>query len=307
LKHLIQKVLRSIGYEMHKVRRRRPRPPLDLTNFVPLGPLYGHAKWHVIKSALYDPNLLSRFASRLPLPAGFGAGIDERCIEFPWVVSHLPAGAVRLLDAGSAMNFEQVLDHPCWTGKDLHILTLEPEEYCFWKRKISYLFGDLRDIPVRSHWYDAAICVSTIEHIGMDNRWFTQGKATAENDPIAFRRVAAELRRVVRPGGTILVTVPYGRYQHLGFQQQFDAALLAKLIEAFGPASVNATYYRYSRDGWQLATPEACADAEYVDWVAEICRTGVWPDPLPVEPDRACTARAVACVELCLQPAEGDA
>lgn len=302
MKRSIQNLLRSFGYEMHRVKRKgKGRPPLDLETFVPLGPMYGRAKWHVVKTAIQDEAILARFAAGQPLPPGFGVGIDERCVEFPWLLSRLPVESVRLLDAGSALNFEQVLFHPRLTGKDIHILTLEPEDNCYWKQKISYLFADLRDIPTRSGWYDTVICLSTLEHIGMDNRWFTGGRAGVEDKPTSFREAAAELRRVVRPGGKILFSVPYGRYQHLGFQQQFDAALLKTLLDAFGPCqAVTATYYQYTRAGWQLATAEACADAEYVGWVAEICRTGVWPNPIPVEPDRACAAHAVACVELTL-------
>ena len=58
------------------------------------------------------------------------------------------------------------------------------------------------------------------------------------------------------------------------------------------------TFYRYSRDGWQMAQDEECADCEYVAWVSEFMRTGLAPEPRQHEPDYAAAARAVACVKV---------
>ena len=80
--------------------------------------------------------------------------------------------------------------------------------------------------------------------------------------------------------------------------QQFDGSMLLRTIEAFGQArKVTETYYRYTAIGWQLAALEDCTECEYVEWVVKAWQND-WPDPIPVEPDLAAAARAVACVHL---------
>jgi len=125
----------------------------------PWSPGYGVYKSRLIASIINDEATLRVFSRGEPLPAlGFGVGVDERCVEYPWLVSHLKQGAETLLDAGSVLNHDFVLDHPVFREKNLHILTLAPESTAFWSRGISYIFGDLRDIPIRDAYYDTVVC-----------------------------------------------------------------------------------------------------------------------------------------------------
>ena len=81
-----------------------------------------------------------------------------------------------------------------------------------------------------------------------------------------------------------------------GTFQQFDEQLVKQVVAAFEPARVEHTYFRYTSAGWDFSTPEACADAEYVEWTAlpPDQRPAVFPD----HPDRAAAARAVVCLLL---------
>jgi len=59
-----------------------------------------------ITDAINDPDALNVFRDGSPCPLGFGIGIDERCIEYPWVLSRLPSHACRILDVSSRAGFE---------------------------------------------------------------------------------------------------------------------------------------------------------------------------------------------------------
>lgn len=249
-----------------------------------------------ISKTLEDPDLMSQFQHCRPLPPRYGHALDERCVEYPWLFAQLEGAPARVLDAGSAMNHSFLLDQPILRNKEMHILTLAPEKDCFWERGISYFFEDLRNIPVRDNFYDLVICISTLEHVGFDNRTFTGDATLCENDPDGFVAAMHEMRRVLRSTGQLLLTVPFGRYRDLGTQQLFTRDLLEKAIAAAGPAEVSRTFFAYSGEGWQFADESECEESEYVDWI--MLPENLRPSEFPVQSDGAAAARAVACIKM---------
>lgn len=249
-----------------------------------------------IESVLHDEAQMRPFRSRGPLPVGFGVGIDERAVELPWVVAQLDGAQGRLLDAGSALNYEYLLQAPALAGLRKTIITLAPEQAAFWRLGVSYVYGDLREIDFRDGWFDAITCVSTIEHIGMDNAIYAAPHLAAPSNSADFLRAVKELRRVLKPGGALCITFPFGRYERHGFLQQFDAALTDALISAFEPSNVEETIYRYDRDGWQLSDRAGAATASYFNVHATGHLEHERSEGYPA--DLAAAARAVACLRL---------
>lgn len=218
----------------------------------------------MLSRALADDALLSRFRQTTTLPEGYGVGVDERCIELPWMMAQLAPGPGRVIDAGSALNHPYLVKNRSLAEKTLHILTLAPERRCFWRHGISYMFADLRDIPVRDGYYDSAVCVSTLEHVGCDNSAYTGNANHREDRRDDIHMAMRELARVLRPGGELLLTVPFGSYRHLGWMRNFDRPLLSRTLEAFTPTRERTeAFYLYDNTGWQLATDENCAAREY--------------------------------------------
>ena len=184
--------------------------------------------------------------------------------------------------------YEFVLDQPVFRDKKMHILTLVPEPNCFWRRDISYLYEDLRQIPISDNFYDTVACISTLEHIGMVNEQRTHD----------FVQAMQEMRRVLKPGGRLRLTVPFGEYRNHVVFQQFDSALLDQAVDAFDGEQIERSFFRYLLAGWQRATEVECQGCRYAEWVAQHWAGQQLPVPLPVEPDQAAAARAVACVVL---------
>jgi hypothetical protein len=300
LRQLAKQLLPAVAVDA--VRKKRSENALRQylnSGIIPWSPGYSTYKWRLITEALANRGLLGRFRLGEQLPDGYGVGIDERCIEYLWLVAHLHNGPEVLLDAGSTLNYSFLLDHPAFQNKVIHILTLAPEGNCFWRKAISYVFHDLRVIPMRDAYYDTINCISTLEHVGCDNSGVTRNQANKEHNPEDFVLVMREFYRILKSGGILFLTVPFGVYRHFGSFQQFDRELLYRAIEAFGEArDVKVTFYRYTGGGWNLADAETCADCDYVSWVAAAWLRHEWPNPLPVEWDKAAAARAVACVQL---------
>jgi SAM-dependent methyltransferase len=237
---------------------------------------------------LADAALLDSFRAGAPLPQRFGRGFDERVIEFPWVASRELGG--RVLDAGSALNHLHVLLALRPRMDELHVVTLSPEEEeSFPRLGVSYLYADLRDLPIKDGTYDHVVSISTLDHVGLDNVRFGSGTETADEPQAEAVRAIRELHRVLRPGGELYLTVPVGIGEHFDWVRSFTCDEVDELVEAFGPASFSCDYFRHDGDvGWQRAERDDVAAARYRDHLSSP----------PVGANRAVAAEAVVCVEL---------
>jgi SAM-dependent methyltransferase len=173
---------------------------------------------------------------------------------------------------------------------DLHIVTLAPdEEELFPRLGVSYLYADLRDLPFKDGSYDRVVSISTLDHLGLDNVRFGADVEVAEDPQAEAIRTIQELRRVLRPGGDLYLTVPVGRGERFDWVRSFTVSELDELMEAFGSSPVTVDFFGYgSRAGWQRAKREDVTEAGYRDHLS----SG------PVNLGDAVAAEAVACVHL---------
>jgi len=223
------------------------------------------------------------------LPPGYGFRLDERIVEYPWLLARLPSHPGTLLDAGSILNYEFLLKHPALAAKRIFISTLAPEAESFSRLGVSYVYEDLRDSCFRDGTFDWVVSLSTVEHIGMDNTMlYTADPAKRESDKLAYLQATTEFRRLLKAGGTLYLSVPFGKHRDHGWFQIFDAAMVDRLIETFGPTHVTEMHFRYSESGWGPSDRGASRDCTYFDI----------HERKNHDADFAAASRAVVCLEL---------
>ena len=223
------------------------------------------------------------------LPPGYGHRIDERIIEYPWLFSRLPPGAGKLLDAGSILNHEFLLNQKILEEKDIVISTLAPERNSFWKKGISYVYEDLRETCFKDDYFDFIVSLSTIEHIGLDNTLlYTKDTSKKEMNPDSYRDAIREFRRIMKPGGTLYLSFPYGRYRNHEWFQVFNEEMLDQVIRTFSPKSIAEKHFRYESEGWHNSSREESKDGTCFDILQE----------KTYSPDYAAFSRAVVCLEM---------
>jgi len=235
----------------------------------------------VLEQASFDPG---------SVPRHYGLRIDERIVEYPWFFSRLPQDASgKLLDAGSVLNYGYLLGQAALKSKQVFISTLAPERHCYWKQGVSYVYEDLRASCFRDGYFDWIASLSTIEHIGLDNTLlYTADASKKEQEGEACLQAVAEYRRMLKPGGKLYLSFPFGKRRNHGWFQIFDAAMLDRVIEAFSPSQVQEFHYRYEVDGWKVSSREQSRDATYFD--INVQRS--------YDPDFAAASRAIVCLEM---------
>lgn len=256
---------------------------------IPWSQGYSEYKYRFISESINSQEQLTFFKDK-KLPKDFGVGIDERCVEYPWLFSKLSSKENKLLDAGSTFNFDFIVSHPLVKKKKLTIYTFFPEKDCFYKNGISYVYGDLREMYFKDESFAEIISHSTIEHIDMDNSiyGYTGKHTTREEKSYEYLKAVSEMMRVLEPGGKLMITFPFGKYEYHGFFQQFDREMLDRLLALFiNKGSTQVDYFKYEKTGWRFAVQEELHLSESYN-----PHTGKGKHA-----DGAAHSRSIACIE----------
>jgi SAM-dependent methyltransferase len=118
--------------------------------------------------------------------------------------------------------------------------------------------------PFSDGSFDLIWCISSLEHIGMDNSQYVQAGAAGKATPEA---ALSEMIRLLRPGGSLLITVPYGRYEDHGWFRNFDEKHLQALLAPIRPRMmIRESYYDHTpKSGWRAADPASLRAVGYGD------------------------------------------
>jgi len=177
---------------------------------------------------------------------------DERLIEIPWVLARYRSEP-RVLDVGYA-NASPVYLQALVAAAPGEIVGVDPVEASV--EGVRSVVGDLRALPFADSSFDVVFCVSTLEHVGRDNRVYG---AREERDETGISAALRELRRV---GLRILLTVPTGAEEDHGWFVQLPVATWRRLFADAGLEIAEEEVYELDQSGWSSAAGDA-AGARY--------------------------------------------
>lgn len=183
-------------------------------------------------------------------------GTDERAVEIPWVLARLAPGAV--LEVGYAFA------EPSYVAA---LLAAAPERLVGVDLASSDVPGmetvvsDVRALPFPDRAFDQVLLVSTLEHIGADNEVY--GYAGGRDDGSGRLAALRELRRVLRPDGSLLVTVPLGEPGDYGWFRQEDVRGWNRLFARAGLFVEEQELYELGETGWAAAPTFLAAGVRY--------------------------------------------
>ncbi len=170
---------------------------------------------------------------------------DERLVEVPWVLSRLRSG--RVLEVGYAFAEPAYIAAlvEAGPGELVGVDLAEAEVPGF-----ETVVADARALPFPDASFDQVLLVSTLEHIGADNEVYgVEGAADDTGRAAALR----ELRRILRPSGSLLVTVPLGEPGDYGWFRQEDIRGWTRLYSGAGYFVEEQEAYELGDDGWRAA------------------------------------------------------
>lgn len=177
----------------------------------------------------------------------FDTVVTDRVVEEPWAVSKVRPGD-RLLDVGSATS-RYLRDLPA--GCRVYAIDLRPTPP---QPGIAVVRGDLMRAPFTPASFDIITCISTIEHIGLD----LYGQGPDEfGDEVALRH----MRRLLRPGGRLLLTAPFGRRVVSAWHRVYDEAAFRRVTGGYRLLSVE--YRRREDDRYLPCRREEIEDAGF--------------------------------------------
>ena len=182
----------------------------------------------------------------------------DREIEWSWVASQMPSGPGEALDFGVGGSYLGLIASQ--RGFNVTAVDLEPAYWPYTHPRLRFIEGDILKLLLSKDYFDLIINCSTVEHVGLVGRY-----GVKENRPDGDLEAMTRLRKLMKPGGVMLLTVPVGNdavfsplHRVYGFKR------LPKLLESY---LVEREEYWVKNDGncWVLTDQQDALRREPVE------------------------------------------
>jgi cyclopropane fatty-acyl-phospholipid synthase-like methyltransferase len=175
--------------------------------------------------------------------------IKDRAIEYGFVSRELDLQVGgKILDVGF---HESTLPYILvGLGHDVYGVDIRPSpiEYPGFKTSVQ----DIRHTNFPDQFFDRIIAVSTIEHLGLPNRY------DSYEDIHADRKAIKEMSRILKDDGKMLITIPFGKAAINSMQRFYDDKKLEELFKGF--KIIKKEYAKQFSNYWAESTHDDVKD-----------------------------------------------
>tara|TARA_Y100000996_G_scaffold411165_1_gene394807 strand:- start:125 stop:898 length:774 start_codon:yes stop_codon:yes gene_type:complete len=185
---------------------------------------------------------------------------DERIVEIPWIMNELKNKSGKLLDAGSTLNFKYLLQKLI-KNFEVNIVTLYPEKKNYEYLGINYIYSDFLNLKYKKNTFDIITCISTLEHVGFDNSFYKYNKNIKSKEIQRTNKqmkVLFKLYDFLKPGGNLLITLPFGKRGKYRNLRQFDKDKLKKLLVKLKARKIEKKFFLYKNKIWKKVSEQYC-------------------------------------------------
>jgi SAM-dependent methyltransferase len=193
-----------------------------------------------------DCRLLYRLLKNQP-PA------SDRYIEYPWMVENIRTmKSGKILDIGSTICDRLFAFLP----KTVEIHGINLNDKPIKNDAIKFKTGDIRKTDYPNDFFDCITCISTLEHIGVSGRY------GSDEDKDGDVKAMREMKRILKPNGILLVTVPYGAQDVLPINKLYSKERIKNLYEGFEIVSQEFHKFNSSWRTWIKVSEEEAHTAD---------------------------------------------
>lgn len=173
----------------------------------------------------------------------------DRCVEWGWILDHLPRPGATVLDVGC--------NHSVTAGiaaiRGLLVTGLDLQELGYGVPNLRFEKGDVLQVKFPADSFDAVVLCSTVEHLGLAGRYGSVESTDGDLD--VMRRV----RGWLKPGGRVLLTIPVGLDgEFRPFHRVYGTGRLPLLLKGY---AVIEEEYWVKEEGVWARSPKAVAQS----------------------------------------------
>ncbi|MBU0647429.1 DUF268 domain-containing protein, partial [Patescibacteria group bacterium] len=184
----------------------------------------------------------------------------DRYQEYPWMLKNIKITSGKILDVGSTAS-NMLYD---FLPKEVEInsIDLNPKEIT--NKNIRFSIGDIRQTIYPENNFDVITCISTLEHIGVAGRY------NSDDDQNGDVKAMSEMKRILKPNGFLLITVPYGLRDVLPINKLYNKERLTKLLSDFSEVSIMYKKYQKKYGLWLTVNENEAAKTDMLtdSWYA---------------------------------------
>lgn len=179
---------------------------------------------------------------------------SERIVEIPLVLNNIPREKSKILDIGCRYSLLPI--QLSSMGHKVYGIDIYP-----YQRKhpnLHFFRGDFLEAHFRNNFFDVVISLSTIEHIGLG---YYKEKLNIHADRDAVEKV----KRILKPKGTFLLTVPFGKPMDSNWYRVYDRKRIMNLLSSFQISTWKV--FAEKQSSW---VPVSIGAAEKIDSSSEV-------------------------------------